>query len=79
MKRFYLQRKMDVSHVSGTGRVADGIQLSSGKVVLEWIVGEHRSMEIWPCLDDCIAVHGHGDLTTVEWLDMSTSAVVDSV
>lgn len=69
MRRFYLNRKKDVSHVSGNGRVAEGVEFSSGKVVMEWVVGKHRSIETWPSIDDCIAVHGHKGLTVVRWID----------
>jgi len=69
VKRFQLDRKEDISHVSGIGIVAEGVLLSSGKVVLEWVVGDHRSIEVWPSLYDMEAVHGHGGLTVVRWID----------
>lgn len=69
MTRFYLNRKEDVSGISGCGRVAAGVVLPSGKTLLEWIVGEHRSVEFWPTLHDCISVHGHGGRTQIEWMD----------
>ena len=67
--RFYLNRREDVSGVSGCGRVAAGVILPSGKVVLEWVVGQHRSVEFWTSIQDCIAVHGHGNKTQIDWED----------
>jgi hypothetical protein len=69
MSRFQLDRKQDVSNVSGTGIVAEGILFTSGRVVLEWTVGDHRSVEVWPSIGDMIAVHGHSGLTVVKWVD----------
>lgn len=68
-RRFLLKRKVDDSGVSGTGYVAAGIEWPSGKVTIEWIVGEHISQETHESLMDCMAIHGHGDHTIVEWLD----------
>lgn len=68
-RRFALNRKVDDSGVSGTGYVAFGVVLPSGKVVLEWTVGTHRSMEIHNSVEDCMFIHGHGQHTVVEWID----------
>jgi hypothetical protein len=68
-KRFLLKRVIDDSGVSGTGYVAMGIVWPSGKVTIEWIVGEHISQEYHETLEDCMAIHGHGDHTIVEWID----------
>jgi hypothetical protein len=68
MRTFHLQRNEDVSGVSGTGVVAEGIQFSSGTVVVAWIVGDHRSLEIHNSIEDCDAIHGHGGKTVVVWL-----------
>lgn len=68
-KRFVLNRKVDDSGVSGTGYVAFGVLLPSGKTILEWTVGTHPSIEIHDSIDDCMFIHGHGQHTSVEWLD----------
>lgn len=68
-KRFLLKRVVDDSGVSGCGYVAMGVQWPSKKVTIEWIVGEHISQENHESLEDCMAIHGHGDHTVVEWLD----------
>lgn len=70
MKRFQLVRAVDVTGVSGTGIVAEGIEFSDGTAVVRWVVGEYRSTVIWPTgTDAVVAVHGHGGATTVRWLD----------
>lgn len=68
-RRFFLKRVVDSSGVSGTGYVAFGVQWPSGKVTIEWVIGEHISQENHETLEDCMAIHGHGKNTVVEWVD----------
>jgi hypothetical protein len=65
-REFELVRDEDVSGVSGTGVVADGIELSNGVVVLAWH-GEHSSTVVWPSIQDAIAVHGHDGRTKIRY------------
>jgi len=67
-RRFQLVRSRDVSGVSGTGIVADGVQFPDGAVAIRWR-GEHPSTVCWNGLADARVVHGHDGLTTFEWLD----------
>ena len=69
-RRFQLHRRHDVSGVSGTGIVADGVLFPDGCAVLRWrkefptsVVFHDRGME------SIKAVHGHGGATQVVWLD----------
>lgn len=69
-RRFQLRRDTDVTGVSGTGVVAEGIEFSNGVVALQWlsefptsVVFHQRGME------SVEAVHGHGGATKIEWLD----------
>lgn len=64
MQTFTLLRTEDVSGVSGTGTVADGVEFDDGTVVIRWR-GENRSTVVWDTLDDAIAVHGHDGRTQV--------------
>jgi hypothetical protein len=66
MKTFILYRDKDVSGVSGTGAVAEGVQFGDGVVVLRWR-GEHASTVVWASIDDALAIHGHDGLTRVVW------------
>lgn len=63
MKTFIMQRHEDESGVSGTGTVAEGVVLSSGRVVIEWR-GPHRSVVLYDDLESAKAIHGHGGKTT---------------
>lgn len=68
MHRFHFYRTTDVSGVSGTGVVAEGVCFSDGTTVLRWL-GEHPSTAVWSDLSAAIAVHGHGGATEVRWYD----------
>jgi hypothetical protein len=68
MRMFELVRHHDVSGVSGTGIVAEGVVWTDGAVALRWY-GEHPSTEVWSSLDDMLAVHGHEGETIVHFLD----------
>ena len=67
-KRFIVRRIKDISGVSGTGYVAEGIQLHDNQCVLSWF-GKFHSIEIHPSMEQLEAVHGHGGATLVEWID----------
>lgn len=67
MRTFTLERGQDVTGVSGTGTVAEGVEFSDGRVALRWIVGEHQSTVTWDRIADVEAVHGHNGATTVKW------------
>jgi hypothetical protein len=66
MRIGHLQRDVDCSGVSGCGRVAEVAVFSDGWAVLHW-PGAHPSMNMYPSLEDLIAVHGHGGATRVVW------------
>jgi hypothetical protein len=69
-RRFVLQRDHDVSGISGTGVVAEGVEFSSGVVALTWL-------SEWPTsvvfhdrgVESVEAIHGHGGATQIVWLD----------
>ncbi|WP_409469104.1 hypothetical protein [Streptomyces sp. HC307] len=65
---FHLQRDHDVSGVSGTGRVANGVLWPDGTVSLRWI-GDRPSTVHWDRLEDAVHVHGHGGATRIVWAD----------
>lgn len=67
-RRFALVRDRDVTGVSGTGHVADGIAWRDGTVTVRWL-GEHPSTVVWPSMASVRHVHGHGGATRVDWLD----------
>jgi hypothetical protein len=67
-RRFQMQRDEDVTGVSGTGVVADGVQFPSGSVVIQWR-GKHSSIVMWPDLSHVEVIHGHDGRTRIVWLD----------
>jgi hypothetical protein len=68
-RRFYLLRLVDDSGVSGTGVVAEGWVDPHGEAVLVWVAGDKWSTEIHHTLENLLAIHGHGDHTTLVWID----------
>lgn len=80
-RRFVLQRDTDITGVSGTGVVAEGVEFSDGCVALRWtgltptsVVFHDRGM------DSVDRVHGHSGATRVVWLDPpSTPGLISQV
>lgn len=76
-RRFLLQRHTDVTGISGTGTVAEGVQFTDGTVVVRWLDVEGPAKErgvcpttvVFPSIEAVVALHGHGGATTVEWYD----------
>jgi len=68
VKRFYLNRKVDETGISGTGIVAEGVQFEDGTAALRWF-GKTASTGIYRSIADVLIVHGHGGKTQVVWLD----------
>lgn len=68
MKRFELHRGLDVTGVSGTGVVAEGVAFTDGTAVVHWL-GDHRSTVVWSSVESVEVIHGHGGATRIEWLD----------
>jgi hypothetical protein len=67
-RRFRLVRHVDVTGISGTGVVADGVLWPDGTVTIRWRGGMPSTVN-WERLDHAHAVHGHGGATRIEWLD----------
>lgn len=68
MYRFMLVRNTDVSGVSGTGVVAEGVIFSNGVCMLQWR-GEINSRVSYDTPGDMMKVHGHGGATKLLLLD----------
>lgn len=65
MRTFVLQRDKDVTGISGTGIVAEGVEFSNGKVAIQWVVGDHQSTVVWDDIESVEAIHGHGGATVL--------------
>lgn len=63
-----MDRQTDISGVSGTGTIVEGIEFSDGRVVLRWLV-EPSSIAMYASITDVQAIHGHDGATTVRWVD----------
>jgi hypothetical protein len=68
LKRFLLVRNNDVSGVSGTGVVAEGVQFANGVCALNWLT-KFTSQGIYPNLKEVVGIHGHDGATTVKFID----------
>jgi hypothetical protein len=69
LRKFVLVRHQDVSGVSGTGIVAEGVQFSDGRVCMCWLTRQARSMVIHQSILELESIHGHNGATTVRWLE----------
>lgn len=76
MKTFVLFREEDVTGISGTGIVAEGVEFSNGKTVIQWVVGEHQSTVVWDNIEAVEAIHGHGGATKIVYDEVDTSTVI---
>jgi len=63
---FQLERDVDVSGISGTGVVAEGVEFTDGTCVIRWR-GDRQSTVVWPSVQDVEAIHGHGGATRIVW------------
>jgi hypothetical protein len=68
MRLFELQRDVDVSGASGTGRVAQGVVFDDGRVAFRWLTPT-RSTVTFDSVEDMEKIHGHGGSTRVVFLD----------
>ncbi|HLP81379.1 MAG TPA: hypothetical protein VK141_05230 [Nitrosomonas sp.] len=70
MKTFRFFRKEDVSGVSGTGYVAEGVQFASGKVAISFYPVAPTFVAgviIFNSMDEVERIHGHDGKTEVHW------------
>lgn len=63
-RTFALLRDTDETGISGTGRVAEGVLFSNGRVALTWLT-KHTSVSVYDSMDAVEAIHGHGGKTRV--------------
>lgn len=77
MRTFRIVRDVDVSGISGTGVVAEGVEFTDGTVVVRWLPVTNGSVEVQPTtvvhpdIWNVTALHGHGGSSRVEfeWSD----------
>lgn len=74
-RTFVLIRDEDVTGISGTGPVADGVVFPDGTTVLRWrdVAGPKAGSAVRPTLvvhesaESVEALHGHGGATRIVW------------
>jgi len=67
-KPFVLARTQDISGVSGTGIVANGILFPDGHAAIHWTGSRYPTTTPHPDgMESVLAVHGHGGATRVVW------------
>lgn len=72
MRLFHLVRMVDVSGVSGTGVVAEGVEFTNGWCALHWLT-DYTSVCFYPSLEELIAIHSHNGSTYVRYDDEETT------
>lgn len=68
-RRFLLVRNEDLTGVSGTGHVAEGVEYSDGVCSMHWVVPPAQSTSVYKSIDDVVSIHGHNGATVVHFLD----------
>ena len=68
IRRFHFVRSEDVSGVSGTGVVGEGVEFSCGKVAFTWL-SHMGTVAVYDNIKTLLAVHGHDGKGTIDWLD----------
>ena len=78
-RRFTIQRDVDVTGLSGTGPVADGVQFPDGTTVVRWreLPDDHEHYRrgvrattvVFESARAVEALHGHGGATRLVWHD----------
>jgi hypothetical protein len=68
VRRFEFHRDTDVTGVSGTGVVVQGVEFDDLTVVCRWI-SERPSTVFWSEIEHATRVHGHDGKTRLVWVD----------
>lgn len=68
IRQFHLERMVDETGISGSGRVAEGCVFTNGWVSMVWLT-RTGSLCFYPSIQDVEQVHGHGGKTKVVFED----------
>jgi hypothetical protein len=68
-RRFELIRYEDETGISGVGKIAEGVQFSSGKCILAWTIKDIHSVTVYDAVEQMIKIHGHDGKTELKWMD----------
>jgi hypothetical protein len=70
--RVYRTNVPDTTHNADQKNAPDevqfeGVEFSDGRVAVRWLTAK-RSVSIWDCMDDLLAIHGHPEYgSRIEW------------
>lgn len=75
MRTFHLQRDQDMSGLSGTGIVAEGVEFDDDTTVVRWREvtgpnydrGVRATTVVFPNIAAVEALHGHNGATQIVW------------
>lgn len=76
VQRWELYRLEDVSSMSGTGVVAEGIRFSDGSVTYRWTT-EPSTQQSADRIEIVRKIHGHGGKTRIRWIDRPPKYILD--
>jgi hypothetical protein len=68
MRRFYLQRTKDISGMSGTGIVAEGVIFTNGWAALTWLT-PLQCHAFYHSIAILEKIHGHDGATKIVFID----------
>lgn len=74
MRTFKLIRDVDVSGISGTGAVAEGVEFENGQVALHWL-SQYDTIGIYSNMHNVEKIHGHDGATKVRYDDPTENPV----
>ena len=70
MKLFYFYRKEDLTGVSGTGPVVEGVQFTNGWCAVRWL-STKTSLCFYQNLEEVKSIHGHDGRTEIIVQDLA--------
>jgi len=70
MKLFYFFRKEDLTGISGTGPVVEGVQFTNGWCAVRWLSAT-SSICFYQNLEEVKLIHGHGERTEIIVQDLA--------
>lgn len=73
MRTFKLVRTVDVSGVSGTGIVAEGVEFENGCVAMHWL-SQYGCVGVYDNTTAVTKIHGHDGSTKIVFYDEEQNA-----
>lgn len=74
LRRFILVRDIDITKISGTGIIAEGLQLTDKRLFMCWRTAlpegvTEQSTGLYQNETHLLAIHGHNGATRLVWID----------